>query len=619
MKSTPKFIKTVISPDFLDTVGKSFNFHHAKGVAELLKNSLDHYLRLAHSGAETRAGGWPALISLVDGTKQAPGPNMAVFDFGGTTFQAIEQFLLVWGDISAATHGHTVEAAVTGGHGNGGKFYMRQMWKSGARFLTWKDGRCTSLVVQRSMDGNTGFWEVEDEKRTWREAMEAAVPMSEGLGGAAPIIDYVETHYADVVAELDNGSRGFTVVAGRKGVQARTSNDVVKGNKWDSQRFVDELRDAPQARRPIRELSIAVLVNGQLRLDRIEPQKVEDDPEFAPIYIDLPAEILDDVSLAQGGRAGVMGLRKSIVPLNGKLRESNTIYITDQNANPVAFYPVRDLPVAGNSPMLSFFYGELQLTFEGLDSLIQNDRERLVPAPLTNDILEWVSDQILERAQQIENEQRAKERTSELQAAAILNDALNHHARRFLQQLETDIMVDFIDSDEGGGPGDTGTGTGHSGKTSKSKGDSGTGGQEGGGGTKAMPGDSQKSSRPKFPQVLLSGVDINPADPNGETKTLGPWHPPLEQDDEDRRQNVWWINTAHFFAEAALKHGGVHGQAFRSYQLFMFRDVVQHEALRMVEQRERELGLDMVENELTLRSNEFLSQIPQDLIVELLT
>ncbi len=37
-------IKTRISPDILDTIGKSFKFKHGKGIAEWLKNSLDQYL-----------------------------------------------------------------------------------------------------------------------------------------------------------------------------------------------------------------------------------------------------------------------------------------------------------------------------------------------------------------------------------------------------------------------------------------------------------------------------------------------------------------------------------------------------------------------------------------------
>ena len=52
-----------------------------------------------------------------------------LIDFGGTTLGDIEEFFLHWGDTSAATLGGKSKTTVTGGHGNGGKFYMREMWQ----------------------------------------------------------------------------------------------------------------------------------------------------------------------------------------------------------------------------------------------------------------------------------------------------------------------------------------------------------------------------------------------------------------------------------------------------------------------------------------------------------
>jgi hypothetical protein len=119
-----------------------------------------------------------------------------------------------------------------------------------------------------------------------------------------------------------------------------------------------------------------------------------------------------------------------------------------------------------------------------------------------------------------------------------------------------------------------------------------------------------------LPRVLLSGRDEDPARAGtGESKILTERHPPLHQDDEDRRHNVWWINTMHPFAQAALKNGGPEGKAFRSYQLFMFRDVVQREALRMWQQRQAELDLSTIENELDDFSNRFLAELPEELLV----
>jgi hypothetical protein len=130
------------------------------------------------------------------------------------------------------------------------------------------------------------------------------------------------------------------------------------------------------------------------------------------------------------------------------------------------------------------------------------------------------------------------------------------------------------------------------------------------------PRTKERARRLRFPRVLLSGRDEDPARAGtGESKILTERHPPLHQDDEDRRHNVWWINTMHPFAQAALKNGGSEGKAFRSYQLFMFRDVVQREALRMRQQRQAELDLSTIENELDDYSNRFLAELPEELLI----
>ncbi len=176
-----ELVKTKISPDFLETIGKSFKFRHGSGVAEWLKNSLDNYLRLRELGTEPRSGAWPVLVDLIDAARHGEGPNLAVIDFGGSSLQEVDDFFLDWGSRSAATHGRFSQVALTGGHGNGGKFYMRQMWRKGARFLTLRDGKATSLVVERREDENTGYWEFKEAALSWRKALELALPETEHL------------------------------------------------------------------------------------------------------------------------------------------------------------------------------------------------------------------------------------------------------------------------------------------------------------------------------------------------------------------------------------------------------------------------------------------------------
>jgi len=608
-------IETVISPDILDTIGKTFKFRHGKGVAEWLKNSLDSYLRLVSSGLETRVGAWPVLINMIDGDKTHAGPSLAVIDFGGTNLSAIKDFFLRWGDTSAATHGRKAgNARVTGGHGNGGKFYMREMWKEGARFCSWRDRKFTSLVVVKSEPRYTGYWELEDSKEeNWQTALGLALPEKEGLQGSQKIIEHLKRFNADIFRELDKGKRGFTVVVGRRAEQVWSTNDVVKGRRWDHQKLLDEIRSSSQAKRPIRECSISVLVNSACVLERLVPEEIANDPDWPSREIVLPGRVVG----VSSQRAGNLRLSKSEHQLVGKLKEYNVIAVLDGDGNPIASYPISELPVS-NSTLASFLRGELSLAFDHVESLIENDRERLVKGRRTQEILEWVGLRISELLAEIEETERAKERQSELERASPLNDALNNHARQFLQEIQSEIMVDFIEDPEGGGAGQEGTGQGHHGGSGKAGRGPGTGGGRGSGGTREIDGETSRSKKPKYPEVLISGVDHDPSDPEGNTKFLTKSHPPLWQDDSDKRNNVYWINTEHPFAKQTLERGGSQGHAFKAHQLYMFRDVVQREALRMLQKREAEIALDRMETELDEYSNRFLSQLPYALMEDLL-
>ena len=143
---------------------------------------------------------------------------------------------------------------------------MREMWREGARFLTWRDGRATSLVVQKMDNDETGYFEVENRIMSWQESLEMALPLTEHLGGTEAILVYLQNNLPSIYSELENQKRGFSVIVGRRAVQTMSSNDVVVGGRWKHQQLIDEICDAQQARRPIRELGITVFVNGQLKI-----------------------------------------------------------------------------------------------------------------------------------------------------------------------------------------------------------------------------------------------------------------------------------------------------------------------------------------------------------------
>src|SRR2546425_8550262 len=123
---------TIIDERILDRIGTSFRFDHAKGLAEWLKNSVDAYIR-----EDVPDNAQYIFLKFRSKTKDSPYAFECV-DFVGMTRDDIEKAFKRWGDPDAANRGGKYRTY--GGHGNGGKFYMRQMF-SNSRFVTYRNGR----------------------------------------------------------------------------------------------------------------------------------------------------------------------------------------------------------------------------------------------------------------------------------------------------------------------------------------------------------------------------------------------------------------------------------------------------------------------------------------------
>ena len=616
-RTTNVRIPTKISADVLDQIGRDFTFSHAKGIAEWLKNSLDAYLVRRAEGQELLAGSWPVHLHLMDGQGKRPGPNLAVVDFCGATHADVNDFLLNWFDTAAARrHSRASLASLTGGHGNGGKFYMREMWAHGARFCTWLGGRTTSLIVDHASDGTCGYWELENERHSWREALAAGFT-DFGLS-ANDIEEFITDTDPTLITDLENGTRGFSVVAGLSGRQIWTSNDVVSGRRWKLEKLIESVRVAPTGYRPLRELQIRVAIGGKLAMLHLNPEQIEEDPDWPERTHHMPSSLpgsdgLGEVkfSVADGKDAGLLTIRKAGSPLTGRRRQVNQITVFDSNGNPVGAFPISEL-AAGNADHTTFLFGELSVMFADIEDFVENDRESFRRAPQVGAIREWLRDKLAEFIDDIEDQARAAERDRNLDHAVQLNQMLNDYARRFLQQLESEVFIDWLD-EPGGGEGGMGA--------EETGGDDGNDGQGGGdiddsNGKKDKPGNTQRTRRYRFPRILLSGHSEDPASPD-HTRELTAGHPPIYQNEQDLRYNVWWINTNHPYAREAFSKG-VNSNAWKEYHLFMFRDVVQIEHLRLLQRRDADMELDLLENELIRRSGDFLSSITRELAEEVL-
>jgi len=106
---------------------------HENGLPEWVKNSADEYARI-EAPPERR------VIVLIFGNARSGQPaSISCLDLGGMTSDAIERHFRHWGDPEAAMQGGEA-SNVQGGHGNGGKCYMTQMFKQYALLHTCTDG-----------------------------------------------------------------------------------------------------------------------------------------------------------------------------------------------------------------------------------------------------------------------------------------------------------------------------------------------------------------------------------------------------------------------------------------------------------------------------------------------
>ena len=110
-------------------IGNEFKFNHEKGLSEWLKNSIDAYIRAEQEDEESFI-----IFRFMDKDEIL----FECIDFVGMTSDDIDKALKRWGDPEAAKRG--TGKKTFGGHGNGGKFYMRQMFKQ-SHFITYRAGK----------------------------------------------------------------------------------------------------------------------------------------------------------------------------------------------------------------------------------------------------------------------------------------------------------------------------------------------------------------------------------------------------------------------------------------------------------------------------------------------
>lgn len=543
----------VFDDHFLDIIGNEFKFDHVKGVAEWIKNSADAYTR-----EDVADGNQHVILRLFPKTDK----DLARFesvDFMGMTKSDVDKAFKRWGDPHAAARGSG--RRVLGGHGNGGKFYMRQMFKT-SRFVTYRDGKLNifGFNEHRKYGYAEGY---ENKKMPASKALEFA-----GLSDA-DIAKNVRSRWAK------NGV-GFTVVIGE-------APDKIKSWVKTIDTMFKRLPLHPQSRRLVRHKQIFIQTNGSQF--KVEPATIAPRPDFeGPFKIPLPAKITRDGQEIEFKNAkykeAYLILYTSAQPFNriGEMSSLNSIDILGE-VGCIGSYRLNELGYLRHAGQAEFIYGECYCPIleDPSDDCVRNDREKLVETDKTEALLFWIREQVDELCEKMAQAEHSERKKKDLEQSSAFNELLNRWKNKFMGKVFSELLGGAKAGDswgglEGGG-GEIGAYDGgkKSGKSDKGGGNEGKGG--GGSGT-------DKKHAPRFPRVLLSGYDADPLDTLGTASLiLDPGHPAVYQRLEDVKEGIYWINTSRPLAERIIAQYSVKSTRWREYLFQRYVDIIVKEAI----------------------------------------
>jgi hypothetical protein len=561
--------KNEFDDHFLDVVGNAFKFDHSKGLAEWLKNSADAYATMSVRDSEQ----W-----IVLRFKQTQPKKNSIFecvDFVGMAKRDIDKALKRWGDPKAAKKG--TDIATFGGHGNGGKFYMRQMFQR-SRFVTYRNGRLNVF----------GF----DERKRYGFA-QGLIDRKMSMQKALEFADIALLAIPQAVLNRWKASpwrAGFTVVIGEH-------PDRFKGRSTVSTILMN-LRLHPQARRLISHKQVYVVPYGERWGEKlVGPEIIPREGYEQPREIELPRRLERSGEILELRNArypyGKLVLRTSQQPLaRGELSMMNAIDILGE-VGCIGSYRMYELGTIRYSQEAEFIYGDCECPIleDPEHNSVLNDREKLADNDLTRALLSWVRDQVDALAEEMADKRRKEQKFRDLRQSSLFNQLLDKWKNRFIPRLTIELfggtgLGDSFGGSGGGGeePAARGKGTGGEGERDKGAG-------EGGGGA-----GTEKRKAPAFPRVLLSGYDTDPLDlnPTGPFE-CDPRHPPVYQRDIDIDHAIYWINTSRPLANRIIDRYGAGDPRWREYLFQRYVDIISKQAIHALARRDAELTADKVD------------------------
>lgn len=410
--------ENVVDDNFFDIIGREFQFDHEKGLAEWLKNSVDAYIT-----ADVPDTKQSVIVRMKDGNKNDA--VLEMIDFVGMNQLHIDKAFKRWGDPEAAKRG--LKKRVYGGHGNGGKFYMRQMFST-SHFVTYKDGYLNIF----------GF----NEKRKYGFAEGFKAKKIEP-SKAIKVGEISDIFFPDEVKKLIlAGGTGFTVVRGN-------APEGMK-NKIKFGKLINRFKNHPQARRILSRINVWVSHNDGdyilLKPDDLKPLTGFENPKIFEIpkelkYFEDGEEAVVAMANNKYSYPGRLIVKTSDEALTrgGRLGDLNRVDIVGE-IGVLASYQLLEIGVS-TFPQASFLYGECECPIleDPQMDCVKNDRAKLVPNPRSNALIEWIRAKMDEVAGEIVSKEKAEQEADQKKISAAYNNYLNKWKDRFMSKIMSDL------------------------------------------------------------------------------------------------------------------------------------------------------------------------------------
>lgn len=400
---------------------------HENGLPELVKNAAAAYLRESRR-CEQRI----IVLAFSDRTRSSPA-KIACLDFVGMTSEQIERDFKQWADPEAATRSSRGEVSIgeLGGHGNGGKCYMTQMFEDHSLLYTARNNRGCKYGVE---GGSVAFGYVPNAHLGKDFQI---VEVSDEIEKCLKSVRGSIAGLPEDAARVAQMAKGFTFVCG------------VKPKEWSGRKAIHNLLESllvhHQMTTPLQVCRVYVIINGHpfndgnhLSLPRIEPIQGFTEPRI----IAVPEMLQDPISqqtvqTTDQGRspAGKLEIHTSEKNMRlgrgGRRQWRHTVDFHTFQSGIIGRVPMLSLDV--DSSYRDYLYCDCYL--DALDPYQQNERRELAESALTRAVEKWIGGQVRAYCREFEERERQQIRKQDRDQLSRINEWLDQWKNRFMQEL----------------------------------------------------------------------------------------------------------------------------------------------------------------------------------------